>query len=300
MEFAYFQRTDSMNKAVALLALVTLVAGCKTTPPTPQEQSLTGMRCRIFATTKDISRDWVEYIREASDNGNPQCQIALGVLYEFGRGLPQDMGKAKALYESVAADDAAGYEQLARMAEEGSGQVADASEARRLYQRVQPGSAYSDARLARLMEEGRGGPQDLSGAMTHYLNASRYVGDTPWEGVQRVRAQGLAMTAEQVERYNTIWYESTGNSLSGTVGDMEFALKKQIKPGSASKPVTLEIKGKPGSLVPEIILVESSGNAAVDQAVLEAFGNYRFPAEPIMKAGQESWSSKLSVRAGLN
>jgi hypothetical protein len=77
-------------------------------------------------------------------------------------------------------------------------------------------------------------------------------------------------------------------------------LNRQIKPGTASKPVTLEAKGKPGSLVPHITLVESSGNNDVDQAVVKALSEYRYPAQPILKAGQESWSSEFPVKVGVN
>jgi len=292
-----------MNKAVAILALTILVAGCKTTPPTPQEASLTGTRCLLFAKVSDLSADRVDYIRDASNNGNLNCKLALGALYEFGRGgLSADVRKARSLYESVATVDGAGYEQLARMAEEGRGQAPDAVEARRLYQLAlaHRESFNSEFALARLMEEGRGGPQDLSGALTHYLNATQQIDDQAWAGVQRVRAQGMTLTAEQTQRYNEKWYDAVSTSLASTVYDTELLLNRQIKPGTASKPVTLEAKGKPGSLVPQLTLVESSGNHDVDQAVLKALSEYRYPALPILKAGQESWSSEFPVKVGVN
>ncbi|CAI8883834.1 Sel1-like [Pseudomonas serboccidentalis] len=291
-----------MNKAV-IGAFITLVAGCSSPPPNPQEASLTGTRCLLFASVSDLPADRVDDIRDASDNGNLKCRIALGALYEFGRGgLSPDVRKARSLYESVAALDGAGYEQLARMAEEGSGQAPDAVEARRLYQLAfaHRESASSELALARLMEQGRGGPQDLSGALTHYLNATRQIDDPAWDGVQRLRAQGLTLTAEQTQRYNEKWYDAVGTSLTRTVYDTELLLNKQIKPGTASKPVTLEAKGKPGSLVPQFTLVESSGNNEVDQAVLKALSEYRYPAQPILKAGQESWSSEFPVKVGVN
>ena len=291
-----------MNKAV-IGAFITLVAGCSSPPPNLQEASLTGTRCLLFASVSDLPADRVDDIRDASNNGNLKCRIALGALYEFGRGgLSPDVRKAPSLYESVAALDGAGYEQLARMAEEGSGQAPDAVEARRLYQLAlaHRESASSELALARLMEQGRGGPQDLSGALAHYLNATRQIDDPAWDGVQRLRAQGLTLTAEQTQRYNEKWYDAVGTSLTRTVYDTELLLNKQIKPGTASKPVTLEAKGKPGSLVPQFTLVESSGNNEVDQAVLKALSEYRYPAQPILKAGQESWSSEFPVKVGVN
>lgn len=294
---------NHMNKAVAFLALATLVAGCKSTPPNPQEESLTGTRCMVFSSVKDLSTEHLDYVREASSHGNLKCKIALGVLYEFGRGgLSPDVRKARSLYESVAVVDGAGYEQLARMADEGSGQAPDAVEARRLYQLAlkHRQSTYSEFALAQLMEAGRGGPQDLSGALTHYLNATQRIDDEAWAGVQRVRAQMLTLTTEQTQRYNEKWYDGVGNSLAAAIHDTELLLNRQIKPGTASKPVTLEAKGKPGSLVPQITLVESSGNNDVDQAVVKALSEYRYPAQPILKAGQESWSSEFPVKVGVN
>ena len=107
------------------------------------------------------------------------------------------------------------------------------------------------------------------------------------------------LTPEQTQRYNDAWGDTSRKSLNAKTMDIEFALNKQIQRGSASKPVTLQVQGKPGSNVPKIALMESSGNAEVDQAVVGAFGKYRIPAEPLLPAGQDSWSSERSLKVGL-
>ncbi|SET47778.1 hypothetical protein SAMN03159512_02515 [Pseudomonas sp. NFR09] len=292
-----------MKKAMVLLAITGLVTGCQAArPPSSFEQSLANVQCMLSEGEKSPTADQAQFIRQASDNGNVRCKTALGGLYESGRGgLPQDFVKARSLYESVAAVDGVGYERLARMAEEGHGQVRNDVEARRLYQLALTNSDSDKSKLAlaRLMEEGRGGPQDLFGAMMYYVEASQHAGDVAWKGLQRIRAQRPVLTPEQVQRYNEAWGDTSRKSLNRTALDIEIALNKQIKRGSASKPVTLQVQGLSGSNVPKILLIESSGNAEVDQAVVTAFGQYRFPAEPLLQAGQDSWSSERSLKVGL-
>lgn len=292
-----------MNKAIVVLAITVLIAGCQTVRPQSSfEQSLANVQCMLSEGEKNLSADKVQTIRTASDNGNMRCRTALGGLYESGRGgVPQDFAKAKSLYESVAAVDGLGYERLARMAEEGHGQAPNDVEARRLYQLALTNSDSDKSKLAlaRLMEEGRGGPQDLFGAMMYYVEASQHAGDVAWQGIQRIRAQGPVLTPEQTQRYNDVWSDTSRKSLNRTTMDIEIALNKQIKRGSASKPVTLQVQGKPGSNVPQIALIQSSGNAEVDQAVVTAFGKYRIPAAPLLPAGQDSWSSERSLKVGL-
>lgn len=293
-----------MKKAVVVLAITGLIAGCQTSRPLSlMENSMANVQCMLFEGAKDPTADEVQYIRNASDNGNVRCKTTLGSLYEFGRGgLPQDFGKARSLYESVAAVDGVGNEKLALMAENGHGQAPDDVEARRLYQLALTNSDSDKSKLAlaRLMEEGRGGSQDLFAAMMYYVEASQNAGDVSWKGIQRIRAKGLVLTTEQIQRYNEVWTETSRKSLNRLTMYTEFALNQQVEHGSVSKPVTLQVQGKSGSNVPQIVLIESSGNADVDQAVVKEFGQYRIPAEPILPSGEKSWSSERSVKVGLN
>jgi hypothetical protein len=288
---------QSMNKAVVLLVLTALIAGCQATPPSPQDDFQTGLHCRLLLLKKPITAEQVEDIRESSENGNLLCKVVLGFLYETGQGVPQDVHKAKTLYQSAAVGSAAGYEQLARMAEEGSGQAPNLVEARQFYQLAvtRPGNLDSEAKLAQFMEDGRGGPQDLKGALAHYLNAAKYVDDAPWQGVQRLRDKGLVLSVEQVKHYNRIWVDSLDRSLKSTAVDVQHALAKQFKSGAAGKLVTLRLVGSPGSVVPQISVLESSGDRSIDQAVLKAMSDYRFLDEPILPAGQKIWQVNFIV-----
>lgn len=301
MMFERLQRMQYMKKAVVLLVLTALIAGCQTTPPSPQDDFQSGLRCRLLMDKKPITPEQVENIRESSESGNLLCKLVLGFLYETGHGVPQDVHKAKTLYQSVAVGNAAGYEQLARMAEEGIGQAPNFVEARQFYQLAvtAPGNLRSEAKLAQFMEDGRGGPQDLKRALAHYLNAAKYVDDAPWQGVQRLRDEGLTLTAEQEKHYNEIWVASLDNSLTRKALDVQQALATQIKSGAADKPVTLQLVGSPGSVVPQISVLESSGNSAIDQAVLNAMSDYRFFDEPILPAGQKTWLATVSVETEL-
>ncbi|MET0845789.1 MAG: sel1 repeat family protein [Pseudomonas sp.] len=290
-----------MNKAVVLLALMVALTGCQTTPPSPQEELQTSLRCRLLRDQKTITPEQVEYIRESSENGYLSCTLMLGDLYERGHGVPQDIQKARAFYQAVAVGKAAGYVQLGRMAEEGVGQAPDLVEARGFYQRAvaKDRDPDNEAKLAEFMEYGKGGPQDLNGALAYYLNAARLVDDAPWKSVQRLRDKGLALTAEQATHYNEIWIGFFKSDVGRKILDDQQALAKQFKPGSASQPVTLKLIGNPGSVVPQVSVLESSGNSAIDQAALKAMSDYRFYGEPILPAGQKTWQASVDVEAGV-
>lgn len=236
-----------MNKVVAVLALTALVAGCKSSSSYTQTADLSNLRCFAYWDDKSISSLEVSYIRDLSKSGNLPCTIMLGDLYEKGRGVPQDISKAKALYQSVADKDPGAYGQLGRMAEEGIGGPVNDFDARQYYQRAvsKPEQRRSEAKLAKYMEEGRGGPQDLQGALTHYFNATQYLGDASWQGIERLRGKGLALTIEQQQRYNKIFVGSVQSGLRKRVEVIEKSLENNVNSTSASKSVQVQLEYTP-------------------------------------------------------
>ena len=287
-----------MNKVVAVLVLTALVAGCKSSSSYTQTADLSNLRCFAYWDDKSISSLEVSYIRDMSKSGNLPCTIMLGDLYEKGRGVPQDISKAKALYQSVADKDPGAYGQLGRMAEEGIGGPVNDFDARQFYQRAvsKPEQHRSEAKLAKYMEEGRGGPQDLQGALTHYFNATRYLGDTSWQGIERLRGKGLTLTIEQQQRYNKIFVASVQSGLRKRVEVIEKSLESNVSSTSASKPVQVQLEYTPGALTPVVSIRQSSGDIALDQRVMQAFSDYRFPGDPIMPPGQKSYQAIPVVR----
>ncbi|NWB99554.1 sel1 repeat family protein [Pseudomonas gingeri] len=286
-----------MNKAVFLLMLSALIAGCKSTTPNAQDDSVAGLRCWHYRDQNPITQEQVEYIQARSENGDRLCKGMLASLYERGHGVPQDIPKAKALYQSLAEVNASAYYQLGRMEEEGIGEPTNYVKARQFYQlaAAEPGNENNATHLAKLMEEGKGGPQDLEGALALYVNAIRYSEDKAWKSVQRLRAQGLVLTAEQERHYNEIWVSGVQNQLGRKIWELEKTLSKQSKTSAANKPTQLQLAYIPGSVVPQILLLESSGDSTVDQAVLQAMSDYRFPDEPIQHPGEKTWKVTATV-----
>ena len=288
-----------MNKAVALLALTALIAGCQPIIPfnNPAAQYPI-FRCVAYFDQESISRQQVDYISDLSKRGEKGCTMILGKMYERGHGVSQDIPQAKALYQSVADVDPAAYAQLGRMAEKGIGGPPNMVEARQFYQRAvtKPGNTNVEAKLAEFMEYGKGGPQDFPGALTHYLNTAGLVGSASWQGMERMRAKGLTLTIEQQQSYNNIFTNSVEYGVRKKIKAIKKTLAKENMSVPASKTVQVQLEYTPGSLVPGISLLESSGDSAIDQKVMQGFGDYRFPADPIMPPGQKTFKAIASVR----
>lgn len=277
-----------MKKAVFLLMLTTLVTGCQLTGPrTDQENHWASIRCWALRDQSPLTKEHLEYIRDRSENGDALCKMILGDMHERGLGMPKDVAKAKAIYQAVADVDKKAYFHLGRMAEEGIGEPVDYVKARQLYERASAKTA-----LAKLMEEGKGGPQDLDGALALYLNSIELYGDDAWVGVRRLRAAGLTLNAEQEKQYNGMWAKGLRNTLNRKIGFTRRELLKEIKPGSLVKPIRpakLQLEFPLESDVPKVSLLESSGDPAIDQAVLKAMSTFKFPDAPIQPGDQKSW-----------
>ncbi|MCE6978230.1 sel1 repeat family protein [Pseudomonas frederiksbergensis] len=284
-----------MNKAVALLALTALIAGCQPIIPfnDPAAQYPPGLRCFAYWGQKPIGSLEIDYIRDLSKRGDKACTMILGHMYQGGQGVAQDIPQAKALYQSVADVDPAAYAQLGRMAEKGIGGPPNLVEARQFYQRAvtKSGNIEVEAKLAEFMEYGKGGPQDFQGALAHYLNAAGIVGSASWKGMERMRAKGLPLTIEQQQNYNNIFINSVQHDIRKKIKAIQKTLAKENMSVPASKLVRVQLEFTPGLLVPVISLLESSGNGAIDQKVMQAFSDYRFPADPIMPPGQKTYKA---------
>ncbi|MFC6301576.1 sel1 repeat family protein [Pseudomonas sp. CCM 7893] len=246
-----------------------------------------------------MTQERVEEIRERSNKGNRVCSTVLAAMYERGVGVPQDIPKAKALYQSAADGDGRVYYQLGRMAEDGVGESPDYVKARQYYRRAAnaPEDVSGKAGLAKLMEDGKGGPQDLEGALALYLSAMESIDDDSWKGVERLRAEGLTLTIPQKNRYNQVWAHTVSNRINRKNMSAGLALLKTFKPRSVSKPVKVQFEYTLGSLVPQLSVFESSGDNAFDKAAVEALSDFRFPqVQPMMPEGQKSLQFIGSVK----
>lgn len=288
-----------MNKVVALLAFTALVAGCKSlggSSGNPIADAHPVFRCAAYFDQPSLSEQQLNDIRALSrrDNG---CKLILGRMYEAGRGVPRDIPQAKTVYQSLAEVEPRAYNRLGAMAEQGIGGPVDLVAARDFYQRAvsKPGNTDIEFKLAEFMENGKGGPEDLQGALKYYLSSAGAL-DAAWSGVQRLRAQGVPMTTAQQKRYNEIFGSSVYYRLRKKIEYLEETLKKERMTSPDSQPVSVKLEGIPGVPVPTLSLVQSSGNSAVDQKVLQGFADYRFPGEPIIAPDQKTYWLISTVR----
>lgn len=282
-----------MYKSAVVFLLALLGAGCQsngeTVPDNPEKWA--SLRCWYLRDQVPVTKQNLAYIRDRSESGDSLCGTVLGQMYEKGLGVPVDLEKARATYLSAAQSDTAVYVQLGRMAEEGVGEPVNPAKARRLYEQA---GAYEDnklaaVRLAELLEAGRGGPQDKVGALNLYLKWLERRQDDAWRGVQRLRRDGMVLNAEQVGRYNQVWTKLVNDTLTRHMRRTKTKLNKAFPQRSPLKPVKLQFQYSVGSVVPHVTMLEGSGDAAFDEAVMQEMAVYRFPEEPILPAEQKTW-----------
>lgn len=100
----------------------------------------------------------------ASDD--PRCMTAIGVMYDYGEGLPKDGARATEWYAKAAdKGDCRAIAQLAIFSLAGTGGVAqNPTEWRGKLEKIKGKDSYSDYVLATFYVQGHGGEKDLVGA----------------------------------------------------------------------------------------------------------------------------------------
>lgn len=218
----------------------------------------------------------------------------MGRLHEDGIGVPQDLAKARDIYQAAARVDNKAYVELGRLAELGIGEPVDYVKARQLYVRAgaQDGNQEAALRLAGLLEDGKGGPQDLDTALSLYVRHLRYSQGIAWAETQRLRARGVSFDAQQALRYNQAWFYGMRGILNRVVSKAE----ESVRSTQASKPIRVQIDFSREAPAPELTLLESSGDPAADAAVLKIMGSLRSPGEPILSAQQKRWRMQSTIQ----
>lgn len=238
-----------------------------------------GEFCRILVKQRIVAAVDIQPVLAASEAGNATCQHALGVFYENGNGVPRDIAKAQALYLKAAPNDPYAYAELGRMARDGVGGPVDFVKARNYFTRA---GAAGVVGLGGLMEQGLGGARDVPGALKLYVETTQKHDDPAWQAMRAVLAQGARLDAAQVEKYNRLWVE-------GFLGMQRYRLKYSaaMRGGINHTGQVLNVKVAyrfvAGQTAPVVRLVESCGDASIDQTVVSVLGNlpmkdpYLFP-----------------------
>jgi TPR repeat protein len=113
-------------------------------------------------TSDDISAATVQTLRTLAAQGDAAAQVFLGLLYEEGRGVPQDYVQARQWYQKAAAQgDAMAQIRLDRLYKEGRGVPQDYVQARQWYQKAAAqGDGAAQFQLGALYAFGNGVPQN--------------------------------------------------------------------------------------------------------------------------------------------
>ena len=136
-------------------------------PGGPAIEAVTAYRRGEFAKAKAI---W----EKLAASGDAQAMNNLGVLYDLGQGVEQDMGRALNYFaQSAKAGHASGMSNYARMLEQGRGIAPNPEEAARWFdQAAREGQAEAQYNLGMMYEQGRGVKQDVKAAAAWYSRAA--------------------------------------------------------------------------------------------------------------------------------
>lgn len=176
----------------------------------------------------------------AADSGEPRSQYSVGYLYQFGLGVPVDLGKAKDWYEKAAAqNNADALYALGLLYENGKAGRKDLAEAMSYYRRAAETGQQADAEYAvgRMVLRGRGVARDpaegvkwLKTAAAHNQPAAQYMLGAAYEA-------GWGVTPDRQEAL--YWYSRAldGDPVELHEQDMAFepkiavdSLRKQLSP----------------------------------------------------------------------
>ncbi len=117
----------------------------------------------------------IELARRLADQGNAEFQFNLGVMYDNGKGVPQDYQEAVKWYRQAAQQGIApAQHNLGVMYDNGKGVPQDYQEAVKWYrQAAQQGIAPAQHNLGVMYDNGKGVPQDYQEAVKWYRQAAQ-------------------------------------------------------------------------------------------------------------------------------
>lgn len=173
----------------------------------------------------------LELLQEAAYEGNPHAQFHLGVMYEYGRGVPQNFTHAASLYAKAASatgpriPDAMYY--LGLLYAQGRGEKQSFTNAMELFQRAAddslPGGAgHAPAMyaLGQMHANGQGTPIDYTMALA-WLRRAAQKKDPRISGVAAQVAKEMEEFLQQVETRVQEQEHALGTPIKVTIGAIE-------------------------------------------------------------------------------
>ena len=175
----------------------------------------------------------------ASDD--PRCMTAIGVMYDYGEGLPKDDAKAAEWYKKAAEKgEYRAIAQLANFSLTGAGGVARTPvEWRGKLEAIEGKDGYADYILASFYMDGYGGEKDLAKASS-MLRALVDKGYPQLEAISRQAEQRLADQKAGVKEADFLTAEMANNSVSF---DRNFKDRRIVVSGWVNTATLLNDKG---------------------------------------------------------
>jgi len=153
-------------------------------------------------------------LRPLAEQGDAQAQYNLGVLYDNGRGVPQDNAEAMKWYRKAADQgDARSQNNLASMYATGQGVPKNYAEAMKWFRRAaDQGNARAQHSLGFMYATGQGVPQDNAQAVGWYRKAADQGYAHAQFNLGFMYKEGLGVPQDYVQAH--MWF-----SLAATTGD---------------------------------------------------------------------------------
>jgi TPR repeat protein len=227
----------------------------------------------------------VEFYERAADKGNTDAMINLALMYDKGKGVPEDNAQALRLYRVAAAGgNMHGYFNEALMHEKGDGVPKNTALAVPLYRKAaELGSPDAMANLSNLLRAGDGTPRDDAGASywieklaeTGRADAMRATGYCYWKGcgvtVDKAKAalwyQKAAEKGDATSAYRLGLMYVNGDGVARDLGLARHWLQRGAEQGDKGAEAELAKLPAGAATAPAVLL--SGGQKEYDRGMHE-------------------------------
>jgi hypothetical protein len=169
----------------------------------------------MYEYGQGVPQDYAQaayWYRKAAEQGDAVAQNCLGLLYEYGLGVPQDYAQALSWFRKAAAQGDAGAQfWLGFMYDSGQGVPQDYAQAAYWYRKAaDQGSSLAQYNLGFMYDLGRGVPQDYAQALSWYLKASAQGDALAQNNLGVMYLKGLGVPQDYVIAYALFNLSATG------------------------------------------------------------------------------------------
>jgi len=192
-----------------------------------------------------------KFFKPLAEQGIAEAQHNLGVMYYFGKGVPQDDTEAVKWYRKAAGQGHASAQyNLGNMYADGRGVPQDYTEAINWYRKAaEQGYAGAQFNLGVVYANGQGVPQDYTEAVKWYRKASEQGNAGAQYNLGNMYAKGLRVRVPQDYVLAHKWFNLSASSLQGKYHDNSVhnrdIIEKIMTPAQVAEAQKLAREWKP-------------------------------------------------------